>query len=280
MTKIAITGKGGVGKTTLAALLAYIYAEAGRPVIAIDADPSPSLAYALGMPEEQIARIAPIAEMEELIYERTGAMPGTGGSFFKLNPRVDDIPDRFSVLHRGIRLLQLGTINKGGRGCICPESVLLKSLVTHLILYRNEVMILDMDAGVEHLGRATASNVDAFLIVVEPGQRSLSTARTIHHLAGDIGVTHCYVVGNKVQDETDRDYIRHHLPSDLPIIGFLPLNAQVIEADRRGQAVFDAVPELLSEAHKIVTAFNQEKRSVLATFPGLALCRLDRPTTS
>jgi CO dehydrogenase maturation factor len=257
MPKIAITGKGGVGKTTLAALLAHIYAEAGQPVIAIDADPAASLAYALGMPEELAAQVAPIAEMEDLIYERTGAKPGTTGGFFKLNPRVDDIPDRFSVLHRGIRLLQLGTISKGGSGCICPESAVLKSLVTYIILYRDEVMILDMEAGIEHLGRATAEGVDAFLIVVEPGRRSLSTAQNIRQLATDIGVTHCYVVGNKVRDETDRDYIRRSLSPDMPVIGFLSAYPQAVEADMRGEAIFDAVPELVAEARQIAAAFDQ-----------------------
>lgn len=257
MPKIAITGKGGVGKTTLAALLAHIYAEAGQPVIAIDADPAASLAYALGMPEEVAAQVAPIAEMEDLIYERTGAKPGTSGGFFKINPRVDDIPDRFSVLHRDIRLLQLGTISKGGSGCICPESAVLKSLVTYVILYRDEVMILDMEAGIEHLGRATAGGVDAFLIVVEPGRRSLSTAQNIRQLAIDIGVTHCYVVGNKVRDEADRDYIRRSLPPDLPVIGFLSANPQAVEADMRGEAIFDAVPELVTEARQIAATFDQ-----------------------
>jgi CO dehydrogenase maturation factor len=256
MAKVAITGKGGVGKTTLAALLAHIYAEAGNSVIAIDADPAASLAYALGMPEELTAQVKPIAEMEELIYERTGAKPGTTGGFFKLNPRVDDIPDRFSVLHRGIRLLQLGTISTGGSGCICPESAVLKTLVTHVILYRDEVMILDMEAGVEHLGRATAGAVDAFLIVVEPGRRSLGTAQTIQHLAADIGVTRCYVVGNKVRDQADRDYIRSNLP-DLPVIGFLSAHPRAVEADMRGEAIFDAVPELVKEARQIAAAFDQ-----------------------
>jgi CO dehydrogenase maturation factor len=256
MAKVAITGKGGVGKTTLAALLAHIYAEAGNSVIAIDADPAASLAYALGMPEELTAQVKPIAEMEELIYERTGAKPGTTGGFFKLNPRVDDIPDRFSVLHRGIRLLQLGTISTGGSGCICPESAVLKTLVTHVILYRDEVMILDMEAGVEHLGRATAGAVDAFLIVVEPGRRSLGTAQTIQHLAADIGVTRCYVVGNKIRDQADRDYIRSNLP-DLPVIGFLSAHPRAVEADMRGEAIFDAVPELVKEARQIAAAFDQ-----------------------
>ncbi len=257
MTKIAITGKGGVGKTTLAALMAYIYADAGQKVIAIDADPAASLAYALGMPEELAAQITPIAEMEELIYERTGAKPGTSGGFFTLNPRVDDIPDRFSVTHRGIRLLQLGTISSGGSGCICPESAILKALVTYAILYRDEVMILDMEAGLEHLGRATAKAVDAFLIVVEPGRRSLGTAQNIQQLATDIGVTNCYVVGNKVRDEADKDYIRHNLPSNLSVIGFMSVNSKAVEADMRGEAVFDAAPELLTEAGQIVTAFDR-----------------------
>jgi CO dehydrogenase maturation factor len=256
MPKIAITGKGGVGKTTLAALLAHIYAEAGNSVIAIDADPAASLAYALGMPEDLTAQVKPIAEMEELIYERTGAKPGTTGGFFKLNPRVDDIPDRFSVLHRGIRLLQLGTISTGGSGCICPESAVLKTLVTHIILYRDEVMILDMEAGVEHLGRATAGAVDAFLIVVEPGRRSLGTAQTIQHLAADIGVTRCYLVGNKVRDQADRDYIQSNLP-DLPVVGFLSTHPRAIEADVRGEAIFDAVPELVEEARQVVAAFDR-----------------------
>ncbi len=257
MPKIAITGKGGVGKTTLAALMAHIYAEAGHKVIAIDADPAASLAYALGLPAPLAAQVTPIAQMEDLIHERTGAKPGTSGGFFKINPRVDDIPEQFSVLYRDIRLLQLGTIDTGGSGCICPESALLKALVTHILLYRDEVMILDMDAGVEHLGRATASAVDAFLIVVEPGQRSLGTAQTIHRLAADIGVKRCYVVGNKVRTEADRDYIRRQLPADLPVIGFLSANPRAVEADIRGEAIFDAAPEMVAEARQIVAAFDQ-----------------------
>jgi CO dehydrogenase maturation factor len=256
MPKLAITGKGGVGKTTLAALLAYIYARAGNSVIAIDADPAASLGFALGVPDDLLAQLRPVAELEDLIYERTGAKPGTVGGFFTINPRVDDIPDRFSVVHNGIRLLQLGTVSAGGSGCICPESAMLKALVTYVILYRNEVMILDMDAGIENLGRATAGAVDAFIIVVEPGKRSLGTARTIHRLAADIGVTRCYVVGNKVRDQADRDFIRNSLP-DLPVIGFLSRTEHAVEADKRGQAVFDAAPQLVEEARQIAMTFDK-----------------------
>ncbi|MEA3377994.1 MAG: AAA family ATPase, partial [Chloroflexota bacterium] len=165
LSKIAISGKGGVGKTTLSALLAHIYAERGREVTVIDADPVGGLAQALGLPQDLVERVTPVAQMDDLIYERTGAKPGTSGGFFTMNPRVDDIPERFSVTHRNIRFLRLGTIETGGSGCICPESALLRALVTHLLLYRDELLILDMEAGVEHLGRATAQAVDAFLVV-------------------------------------------------------------------------------------------------------------------
>jgi hypothetical protein len=134
--KIAVSGKGGVGKTTATALLAYGYAAQGYQVLAVDADPSPCLGEALGFPAALLAELHPIAEMEDLIAERTGAQPGSMGGYFRLNPRVEDIPERFSVMYRGIRLLQLGAVEKGGSGCICPESVLLRSLVTHILAHR------------------------------------------------------------------------------------------------------------------------------------------------
>ncbi|GAB4573801.1 MAG: carbon monoxide dehydrogenase accessory protein CooC [Anaerolineae bacterium] len=255
--KLAISGKGGVGKTTLAALLAQVYADTGRDVLAVDADPSPCLAGALGFPPELRARLHPIAEMDELIEERTGAKPGTIGGFFTLNPRVDDLPERFSVAHRGVRLLEMGSVDTGGSGCICPESAMLKTLFTHLLFRKDEVLILDMYAGVEHLGRATVDFVDAMIVVVEPTRRSLGTAAQIKKLANDIGLTRLWLVANKVQNEDERAFVEAETPG-MPVLGILPASLAVQEADRMGIAVYDHVPELRQAAQAIAARLEQD----------------------
>ena len=255
--KIAVSGKGGVGKTTLTALLAQAFADAGRQVLAVDADPAPCLAGALGFPAELRARLQPIAAMDALIEERTGAKPGTVGGFFTLNPRVDDIPERFSVSRRGVRLLEMGSVDIGGSGCICPESAMLKTLFTHLLFRRDDLLLLDMYAGVEHLGRATVDFVDALIIVVEPTRRSLGTAAQIKKLAHDIGLTRLWLVGNKVQDEDEAGFIAAASP-DLPLLGLLPANLGVQEADRLGLAVYDHVPTLRQKAIQIAQQLEEK----------------------
>ena len=248
--KLAITGKGGVGKTTTSSLLARIYAKEGKKVIAIDANPDANLAIALGFSINEAQSITPIVELKELIEERTGAKAGSYGTFFKANPKVDDIPERFSIQKDGIKLLVMGTVKKGGSGCLCPEGAVLKSLLSHLVLGRSDVVIMDMDAGVENLGRGTAKAVNAFIIIVEPGQRSFQTARAIRVLAKDLGVKRCYIVGSKCRNNDDQQFISDHL-TDFEILGYLNYHPEIVEADRLGKSVFDMAPKAVAEAKDI-----------------------------
>ena len=236
--KIAISGKGGVGKTTLAAILAHLYALEGKKVLAIDADPDANLAQALGFSEELQARIAPVSEMKELIEERTGAKPGEMGGIFKLNPKVDDIPERFARSFRGVKLLVMGGVKRGGSGCVCPESVLLKNLMGGLLVSDEEVLIMDMEAGIEHLGRGTAKDVDRFIVVIEPSRHSIETAKRIKDLASDIGVEEILVVANKVRGEKDKEFLRKAL-SGFKLLGFISYNEALIEADLQGRPALD-----------------------------------------
>ncbi len=229
--KIAITGKGGVGKTTLAALLINHLSQSGKRVIAVDADPDANLASALGFSNAN--EITPISEMGSLIEERTGAKPGSSGSVFKINPKVDDLPESLSLTKDNIRLMVLGTVKKGGSGCICPESALLKNLISHLVLFRDDVVIMDMEAGIEHLGRGTSSAVNMFIIVVEPGQRSIRTAKTIQTLTNDLGIKHIAAVGNKIRKQGDEEFIKENLEG-INILGFIPFDDNLIESDIKG----------------------------------------------
>jgi len=248
--KLAITGKGGVGKTTLSSLLAGVFASEGKEVIAIDANPDANLAIALGVPADRAAAITPIADMQDLIRERTSTGRGDIDAFFKLNPKVDDLVDRFGLKHGNIRVLVMGTVKKGGRGCMCPESALVRNLVSHLVLGRKEVVIMDMDAGVEHLGRGTAKAVDAFITVVEPGRRSLQTANLVLKLAKDLHVKRCYAVGSKTRTEADRQFIVQNLP-DFEVLGFINFHPEIAEADLKGIGVYEASPEAVAEARAI-----------------------------
>ncbi|MDA8141455.1 MAG: carbon monoxide dehydrogenase accessory protein CooC [Desulfobacteraceae bacterium] len=234
--KLAVSGKGGVGKTTFSALLIRTLSDMGKKVLAIDADPDANLASALGIPNAD--QITPIAEMKDMIFERTGAQPGTVGGFFRLNPQVDDLPDSLSVKKDNIKLMRLGSVKKGGGGCLCPESTLLKSLVMHIVLARDEVVVMDMEAGIEHLGRATASAVDKLIVVVEPGRRSIDTAEHIRKLAKEIRLERIAVVGNKIRSPKDEEFIRRHL-SDFEILGFMPYGNELVEADLNGQSPYE-----------------------------------------
>ncbi len=221
--KIAITGKGGTGKTSVATGLAYIFRKQGKKIIAIDADPDANLATSLGFPASE--RPTPIVELKEIIQERSGEV----GAFFKLNPKVDDIPDRFSKEHGNIKLIEMGTVKKGGAGCVCPESAFLKALLSHILLNRDEIVIVDMEAGVEHLGRGTAQSVDRFIIVVEPNHASIDTAKKIKHLAENLKIKEIAVIGNKIRSSQDRDFIQKNI-ADLKVEGYIGLDEELLSS--------------------------------------------------
>ena len=252
--KLAISGKGGTGKTTLTALLARFWADQGKDIIAVDADPDANLAGALGLPSEKT--ITPISDMREFILDRTDAKEGYG-SYFKLNPKVDDIPERFSHRMDGIRLLVLGGASTGGAGCICPESALLKALVTHLLLTPEQIVILDMEAGVEHLGRATAQAVSTMIMVVEPGQRSIQTALNVKRLAAQIGISKVAAVINKVPEGLEIDSLKAPL-GEIPILGTLPYDPAIAKADLEGRSCWLDTAEQREYVSQIAKAILSE----------------------
>lgn len=223
--KIAVSGKGGAGKTTLVVFLSRYFSQKGENVILVDADPDMNLARSLGFSGAE--NIVPITEMRDLISQRTQSK----GGVFKLNPEVSDIPDKFFARQGNIKLMVSGTIKEGGGGCACPENTFLKALLSHLLLQKNEVVIIDMPAGVEHLGRGTASSVDVFLIVTEAGKKSIETTKKIVKLADDLKIKNVYLVGNKIKNKEDEKYIQDNL-SYLNVIGYLPYSEEVLLQDR------------------------------------------------
>ncbi len=247
--KLAVSGKGGVGKTTVSALIARLLAEKGKRVFAIDADPVSNLASALGVSEDP--PITPIIELRDLIAERTGAKPGQYGGMFKLNPEVGDLPDRFSRERDGVRLLVTGTIDEGGSGCFCPESAVLRSLMQHLILYRDDIVVMDMEAGVEHIGRATTKAVDRLIIVVDPGGRSQVAAQRIRRLATDIGIKRISIVANRVRGSEDRGLVEKNL-SDFDILGILPVDDEIATADREARRPYESLSDVPQDFRRLV----------------------------
>ena len=244
----------------LASLLSTILHQSGYSVLAIDADPNATLAIALGFPHPE--RITPISEMGDLIEERTGVRPGQAAPYFKLNPRVDDIPEKYWVEHNGIKLMVMGRLKKGGSGCYCPENALLEALIAHILLRRDQVVIIDMEAGVEHLGRATARAVDKMIIVVEPGKGSIETAYRIRELARDIGLRNIAAVGNKIRSAQDSDFLVSAM-SDFEFLGFIPYDQTIIEAGLGNFPLSNASPEVIRRVQDIAARLSAVKPELI-----------------
>ena len=232
--KIAVCGKGGVGKTLIAGGLACSFANKGLKTIAIDADPSPNLALTLGLPPEDARKILPISENKELVEAKTGT--GYSG-VFRLSFTVDDVVSEFSVKTPfGVNLIVMGTVKSMGSGCTCPANAVVRALLRHLVVERNEVVILDMEAGVEHMGRGTARHVDTMLIVADANMKSLETAKHIHELAASAGIKQILLVGNKIENEIQRETIKNFAEKNsLEILDFVPFDQKVVEAEMRGE---------------------------------------------
>lgn len=253
--KAAITGKGGVGKTTFASTLCRLYADEGRSVLAADVDPDANLGLALGLTEAEVNAIVPVSKMKELARERTAA--NASNTFYKLNPEVSDLPDELSQDVNGVKLLVMGTVDTGGSGCVCPEHVMLKAILSNLVFRKDDVVIMDMEAGLEHLGRGTASMMDQFIVVIEPGARSIQTYERIKRLARDIGITRVRVVANKIRDARDEDFIIAHIPP-ADLLGFIHYDPDIIEADRNGKSPYDFSPRAVEEIRAIKAKMDAE----------------------
>jgi len=243
--KIAVAGKGGVGKTFISGTLARLLARDGYNVLAVDADPNINTASALGIPSDVAEKIVPLSDNEELIREKTGVAPGKSyGQMFRLTPTVSDIVDKFGVVGPdGVQLLVMGTVKDGGSGCMCPSNALLRVLVQHLLIQREDILVMDMVAGLEHLGRGTARRMNTMLVVVEPRMKSVDTVKRILKLAEDIEVREVLAVGNKIGSEREKRFIEEKMGElGVPIAAYIPRDEAVAEADMLGEAPIDHNP--------------------------------------
>ena len=227
--KVAVTGKGGVGKSTISALLCKAFLEKGFEVLGIDADPSPHLFRLLGVKEE----VTPIAEMRDFLSERAQK----NGPFYTLNPKVEDIPERFMINKGNLKLMVLGAIQKAGEGCACPEQTVLRRLLFHLLLSSKEVVIIDTEAGVEQFGRASIASVDTVLIVTQPYTGSIETTKKILKFAEDLKIKNPLIVANGVESQEDKDFLSKEFSGK--IVEFLPKDERLLLYERQKRSLLE-----------------------------------------
>lgn len=247
--KIAITGKGGVGKTTIAVLMAGILSDSGNKVMVVDADPDMNVATVLGIPKEK--NVTPIIELKGLMAERTGTKVGEPAPFFTMNPKVDDIPEKYCLEQRGIKLLVMGTVRMGGGGCACPENAFLKTLLSHLMVARKEWVILDMEAGIEHIGRGTAIGVDEMIVVVEPSRVSIETAYRINKLSKDIGIKSIRIIGNKIRSPEEKNFIEENTEG-LEILGFIDSSEEIQKINTNEISALDIAGKPINQINELL----------------------------
>lgn len=262
--KIAVSGKGGVGKTTVAALISKAFLEKGLRVLAIDADPNPNLAILLGVPLNEAEKIVPISENSALIEEKTGVKPESYGSIFRISFRVDDIVHRFGVrTPSGVDLIVMGAVRSAGQGCMCPANALIRALLRYLLMQSGEVAVVDMEAGIEHLGRGTVEHVDVMLVVTEPSLRSLETARRVSRLAEEIGIKHVFLVGNRVTGEEAKIVEEYSERIHVPLLGLIPFDDNLRILDTLGEKSLASFPSSpgAEEVKRISEALLESEKS-------------------
>ncbi|MDA3972050.1 MAG: P-loop NTPase [Desulfobulbaceae bacterium] len=252
--KIAIAGKGGVGKTTIMALIARQLQASGQDVLVIDADPCPHMAQTLGF--ANIESITPIADMGQLLAERAGK--SAGSPYYNINPEINDLLADFMLESDGIKLMVLGAIQTAEGGCACPEATVLKRLLTKLLLGDDQAILLDMEAGVEHLGRGTIASVDELFIVAIPSKSSMRTATKIHKMAVDTGIKDISFIGNLVEDDDDRQFMNDNLPSRP--VAFFPVSTPIRQAERRSHKLELAMDPQAAQAAEQVIAYLQARK--------------------
>ena len=262
--KLAVVGKGGVGKTSITGTLARQLGREGYKTLAIDVDPSMNLAYSLGISSNIASKITPLSENHSLIEERTGATPGSSGGVFSLNPTVNDIAEKYGISGPdGIRLLVMGTVRAAGAGCMCPTNSLAKALVRHLMVSAKEAVVMDMEAGLEHLGRGTVRGVDAMLCVVEPRMQSIDTARRIKDLSKELGVKSLLIVGNKMKNNSEHVFLKKvSAELRIPLLATIPYDESIEQADMARVAPIDFAPD-----SPVVSAIESLKSSLIMKFP-------------
>ncbi|MFX1572568.1 MAG: AAA family ATPase [Promethearchaeota archaeon] len=242
--KIAVSGKGGVGKTLIAGTLARLFAKEGFNVLAIDNDSAMNLSYTLGISQEIKEKIIPISEMKSLVEERV-SIKGAGSGIYNINPKVSDIPDKYKVRGPdGLQLLVLGSIEEPATGCLCPENALIRTLLYNLFVKRDEVIIVDFEAGLEHLGRGTAKGIDVMLVITEPSQKSLDLCAKIINLSKKLGIINIFLIANKVFDESQLEIINQRVQKwGVPLYHTIPFDSEIGIADLKGESPIDFNPD-------------------------------------